>query len=94
MIYAIGRRFIELMPATNRVQRTELMLAALVACASGLMVKKDIDTAVGTSKQSNAGGFVLAKRMGLIAPLNEASILYEPSALGEAVLRLLDAEVQ
>lgn len=41
---------------------------------------------------SNASGFAVAKRMGLIAPLASSVLLYQVSPLGETVLRFLDAE--
>jgi hypothetical protein len=93
MMYCIGRHYSQCMPTANRPQRTNEMLAALVACHAGYMAPADIDTAVGVPKRSDCSGLAVAKRMGLVAPIAADVPLYKPTPLGETVLRFLDAEV-
>lgn len=92
MMCVIGPRFSQLMPTTDRASRVDEMLATLVACDAGHMTPAGIEAAVGVPRLSNASGFAVAKRMGLIAPLASSVLLYQVSPLGETVLRFLDAE--
>ena len=62
-------------------------------CDAGYSSRDAIDVAVGVSRMSSASGLAVAKRMGLVAPIAADVPLYKPTPLGEAVLRLLDAEV-
>ena len=92
MMCVIGPRFSQLMPTKHRLQRTQEMLAALVACDAGHMTPAGIEAAVGVPRLSNSSGFAVAKRMGLIAPVAHGVPLYKASPLGETVLRFLEAE--